>query len=106
MYSNSIFSIDRCQLPNDSNLIFNKEGFTYNQIKVDEYKLYDRTGCPWIVGYLQNNRDTALTHTISTASNYDVNMSSTAYASWSYHSLVNTMLTGPKTLTDTRLGIS
>ena len=32
--------------------IFNDEGQSYNQIKVDETLLYDESKCPWIVGYL------------------------------------------------------
>lgn len=34
--------------------IFNDEGQSYNQIKVDETLLYDKSKCPWIVGYLAN----------------------------------------------------
>lgn len=38
------------QLNDDS--IFNDEGQSYNQIKKGEILLPDKTGCPWIVGYL------------------------------------------------------
>ena len=104
--SNSVFNVDRCELSNENNLIFNSEGFTYNQIKKEEYKLYDRTGSPWIVGYIDNNRTAAKTGTISTAVDYDVNKNDTAYASWTYASMVNQSVTGSKTLVDTKLGIT
>ena len=38
------------QLNDDS--VFNDEGQSYNQIKESEILLPDKTGCPWIVGYL------------------------------------------------------
>ena len=35
--------------------IYNKEGFTANQILTRKDILYDKSGCPWIVGYLPKN---------------------------------------------------
>lgn len=35
-----------------SDLIFNKEGFSFNQIKKSEIPLMDNTKTPWIVGYI------------------------------------------------------
>lgn len=36
----------------NNDLIYNKEGFSFNQIKVDEIPLKDKTETPWIVGYV------------------------------------------------------
>lgn len=39
----------------DSPLLFNNENMSFNQIKTKELPLYDRTQCPWIVGYIAKN---------------------------------------------------
>ena len=44
--------IERAMVNSDNPLIFNKESFTYNQIKRDELLLQDETKCPWIVAYI------------------------------------------------------
>lgn len=44
--------IERAMVNSDNPLIFNKEQFTYNQIKKDELLLQDETKCPWIVAYI------------------------------------------------------
>ena len=36
----------------DYPLILNREDMSFNQIKTRETPLYDKTGCPWIVGYI------------------------------------------------------
>ena len=36
----------------DDPAIYNNEDMGFNQIKVEETSLPDRTGCPWIVGYI------------------------------------------------------
>lgn len=38
--------------PEIDDSIFNDEGQSYNQIKVGEDLLFDKSNCPWIVGYL------------------------------------------------------
>lgn len=38
--------------PESDDSIFNDEGQSYNQIKVNEDLLFDKSKCPWIVGYL------------------------------------------------------
>lgn len=38
-----------------SPLLFNSEGNTYNQIKINETQIKDETGCAWLVGYLKKN---------------------------------------------------
>ncbi len=47
--------IEKATLDSTSPLIFNKEGMVFNQIKKKEIPLYDRSGCPWIVGYIAKN---------------------------------------------------
>lgn len=38
----------------DNPLIYNGEGMSFNQIKTREDLLYDKTGTPWIVGYVDS----------------------------------------------------
>ena len=38
-----------------SPLIFNDEGVSFNEVKKSETRLYDETGCPWIVMYIARN---------------------------------------------------
>lgn len=33
-------------------LLYNSEGMQFNQIKTEEHKLFDETGCGWVVGYV------------------------------------------------------
>lgn len=44
--------IERARVPQDNKLIFNKENFSYNQIKKNEMLLQDKTKMPWIIGYI------------------------------------------------------
>lgn len=43
--------IERAILNNSDPFIFNRENFTYNQIKQSEYQIKDNTKMAWIVGY-------------------------------------------------------
>lgn len=47
--------VERALLPESSNLIYNSENITVNQIKTDETPIKDETKVPWIVGYLNRN---------------------------------------------------
>ena len=47
--------IERGNLPSTDDMIFNSEGVSFNQIKKGETLLYDRTGTPWLIGYLPTN---------------------------------------------------
>lgn len=49
--------IEKAHLNSDNPLLFNSENMSFNQIKTNEYPLYDQTGCPWIVGYYSKNLD-------------------------------------------------
>lgn len=44
--------VERALLPESSNLIYNSENITVNQIKTSETLIKDETGVPWIIGYL------------------------------------------------------
>lgn len=44
--------IEKGNIQVDNPLLFNKEGLQLNQIKSDEILLNDKSGCPWIVGYI------------------------------------------------------
>lgn len=44
--------IERAMVDSENPLIFNKENFTYNQIKKEEILLKDETKTPWIVAYI------------------------------------------------------
>lgn len=45
-------------LPQVNNpLIFNKENAVYNQIKSGQWSLKDKSGCPWIIGYLDKKAE-------------------------------------------------
>ena len=98
-----VFSIDRCNLPSDNPLIFNKEGFDYNQIKKQEYLISDRTNTPWIVGYMATDANSS--HSISFAQDYDIDLRNTSFASWQYADKLGTQH-GPATVTDCKIGIS
>lgn len=41
----------------NSNIIFNNENMSYNQIKTNEYSLKDETETAWLVGYLARSED-------------------------------------------------
>lgn len=53
--------IEKATIPSSSDLIFNSENMTYNQIKQSETLLKDQTGCPWIVIYAARNTHNAET---------------------------------------------
>lgn len=47
--------IERALLPESSDLIYNSENITVNQIKTKETPIKDSTGVPWLVGYLNRS---------------------------------------------------
>ena len=47
--------IERALLPESSDLIYNSENITVNQIKTKETPIKDNTGVPWLVGYLNRS---------------------------------------------------
>lgn len=50
---NAPIFVEKATLNNgDYPLILNREDMSFNQIKTREIPLYDKTGCPWVVGYI------------------------------------------------------
>ena len=105
---NCVANIDRCIVPSDNPLIFNKEPFEYNQIKKGEIQLYDRTSCPWIIGYMDNEASIDYTgdHAIVLSEDFDVDLSNTTYEDWTYHNLVTQDIKNNVRLIDTAVTIS
>ena len=58
--------IEKATLPYSSNLLFNNENMTYNEVLTATHELKDETQCPWLVGYYAKNID-SLTGTINTS---------------------------------------
>ena len=101
LYANSIFSIDRCTVDSSDPRIFNPEGFTYNQIKKEEYRIFDRTACPWIVGYFDPSYNTGGYQTIEDPSTYDFDMGNIRFDEWEYYHLFsNVNIYGPSSVTE------
>lgn len=48
---NSPCFIEKANLLEEDPFIFNQEDMTFNQIKMNEYSLKDKTECAWVVGY-------------------------------------------------------
>lgn len=63
-------------------LLFNKESMTYNQIKINEQRLFDLSQVPWIVGYVASN---VAENDKSPLINDNVVLSSTGTASGTYN---------------------
>lgn len=103
-----VANIDRCEVSNDNPLIYNKEPFTYNQIKDKEIPIYDRTKCPWIVGYVDYEAAVDFTgdNAIVLSEDYDVDLSSITYEEWTYNSKVSKDLKANFNITDTNVTIS
>ena len=47
--------VEKGYLAEGDPFIFNNEGQAYNQIKTDETLLKDKTGVPWIIGYIPSD---------------------------------------------------
>lgn len=62
---NATAFIERGNLPYQNPLIYNKEGFSLNQIKQKEIPLKDKSQTGWIIGYIakqdENNQDYSVT---------------------------------------------
>ena len=55
LYKNSPMIVHKAWPKSDSPLIFNSEGFNFNQIKKDEILLTDETKVPWYIVYFAKN---------------------------------------------------
>lgn len=56
---NAPMIINRAMLTTNNPLIYNPEGFSFNQIKKEEILLKDRLGIPWIILYMAKNAESA-----------------------------------------------
>lgn len=64
--------IEKATLNADNKLIYNSEDFATNQIKQAETLLTDKSGCPWIVGYLaEKNSDKNKVEELEATFDYD-----------------------------------
>lgn len=53
--------IEKAMLNDDDTsnpLLFNAENMSFNQIKYNDVKLYDKTKCPWLIGFISKDFDT------------------------------------------------
>lgn len=66
--------IEKCTLNKYSPFIYNSEDFSVNEIKTSQTPIYDRTKCPWIVGFYASNLDMGKRE-ISTEAYFDVTLS-------------------------------
>lgn len=83
--------IEKATLLPNSPFIFNQEDMSFNQIKQSETLLKDKTGCPWIIGFMAQKQPegTSEPFTTTVATNMmgqpDVTYSSMAnYPYWAY----------------------
>ena len=52
---NAPIFVEKGPLSASNPLLFNQEDMTFNQIRKEPILLYDRSECPWVVGYIPNN---------------------------------------------------
>lgn len=97
-------NIIRAQVPASNPLIFNKEPFTYNQIKKSETYLYDETMCPWIVGYIANGTDIS-PEPLPGDEVYDLSIDQNV-DQWEYWNLKDTTILVDPQINDTRVPIA
>ena len=86
--------VNRAMITNENNpLLFNSEGFTFNQIKKSETLLQDRTKMPWYILYFKLNTP-SMTVQFSTANiSWDVDSSidaTSANSMWKSGTYYNT----------------
>lgn len=74
--------VEKGYLKPESDLLFNKEDMTFNQVKKDELLLKDNTKIPWIVGYYANNAD--IKGTAEIGYDYDVYVDCN-FSEWKYY---------------------
>lgn len=83
---NAPMFIEKATLPLGDPFLFNKENIAFNQIKTSEHLLKDKTGCAWIVGYL----DKSFSGNISVLpTNLSINYDYTSFAQYQYDTYRN-----------------
>lgn len=104
--SNNKYNVIRCNMDANNPLIYNKESFNYNQIKVGETPIYDETLCPWIVGYMPKGQSLSKI-TVSTNTTYDIDLRTVNHSDWDYYKyLGNGALKGGIRILSTNVPVS
>lgn len=80
--------IEKATVDEHNPLIFNNENMTYNQIKTGEEYITDKTNTQWIVGYLVNNRQSAIKDTFGYSLKADIDMHDVKSTDWVYYKYV------------------
>lgn len=80
--------IEKATVDEHNPLIFNNENMTYNQIKTGEEYITDKTNTQWIVGYLVNNRQSAIKDTFGYSLKADIDMHDIASTNWVYYKYI------------------
>ena len=84
--------IEKATLNSDNPLIFNSENMTFNQIKMSETLLKDKSDCAWIVGYYSKNTPsnylTGAIYRNVPDDNYDI-LINQSFESWDYNAVEN-----------------
>ena len=82
---NATTYIEKGNVQVDNPLLFNKEGLLLNQIKTDEILLNDKSGCPWIVGYIAKDAYTSDTTINYNPANHDyIEVAAATINDWEY----------------------
>lgn len=93
-FTNSSMFLEKGTIKDISSpFLMNQEQFTTNQIKTNEYPLYDKSGCSWIIGYYSKNLKEG--QTLSGSAYVNQNLNDQVYETldsiedWSYYSYAN-----------------
>lgn len=90
-YATAPMYVERAFAATNTPYIYNKENFTVNQIKTSETLLKDKTGCPWIVGYLaQNSTSKEYTTPTPEGASTAIQLGSTL-EEWEYYKYITTL---------------
>ena len=77
-FTNSAMFLEKGNIQDiNSPFLMNQEQFATNEIKTNEYPLYDKSGCSWIVGYYSKNLDN--TQTLSGSAYVNQNLDDQVY---------------------------
>lgn len=82
--------VEKGTLSATSPLLFNQEDITFNQIRKEPTLLYDKTECPWVVGYIPSNafeENKTISKTIGLAAE-DADFEVEHIEDWEYANLV------------------
>lgn len=75
-----LFNIDRAKLSDSNKLIYNSEGFSFNQIKKSQHILSDKSKVPWLCLFYSDQTKTDTGTSSTTTLDKDGNITSTSVA--------------------------